>query len=328
MPAGRSRGVVRDAAGADGWYHVMPTAAVLLLPLYVALGVSAAFAVDALDLRAQRSLSGRSLRPAVYHSDLALRHARRVPGIARARTVAAALRAQPDGVGRRRLPERAAGNGRSRARWSIIAVVVAVAAVHRARRISGPSKDRSWISPDVRRRDRIRGLGKRYVIGARENSTTRCATHRGGDAPVPPPCARRLGAESTTILGAARTSRTNSPRRRGRRHRRQRRRQVDAAEDSVAHHRRRPKATPTFTAASDRCSRSAPDSIPISPAARTSFSTAPSSACARPKSSGSSTRSSSFAEVEEFIDTPVKHYSSGMYVRLAFAVAAHLEPES
>ncbi|HLZ98152.1 MAG TPA: ABC transporter ATP-binding protein, partial [Steroidobacteraceae bacterium] len=34
-----------------------------------------------------------------------------------------------------------------------------------------------------------------------------------------------------------------------------------------------------------------------------------------------------FAEVEKFIDTPVKHFSSGMYVRLAFAVAAHLEPE-
>ncbi len=34
-----------------------------------------------------------------------------------------------------------------------------------------------------------------------------------------------------------------------------------------------------------------------------------------------------FAEVEKFIDTPVKHYSSGMYMRLAFAVAAHLEPE-
>ena len=34
-----------------------------------------------------------------------------------------------------------------------------------------------------------------------------------------------------------------------------------------------------------------------------------------------------FAEVEKFIDTPVKFYSSGMYVRLAFAVAAHLEPE-
>ena len=34
-----------------------------------------------------------------------------------------------------------------------------------------------------------------------------------------------------------------------------------------------------------------------------------------------------FAEIEDFLDTPVKRYSSGMYVRLAFAVAAHLEPE-
>jgi lipopolysaccharide transport system ATP-binding protein len=34
-----------------------------------------------------------------------------------------------------------------------------------------------------------------------------------------------------------------------------------------------------------------------------------------------------FAEVDKFLDTPVKHYSSGMYMRLAFAVAAHLEPE-
>jgi lipopolysaccharide transport system ATP-binding protein len=34
-----------------------------------------------------------------------------------------------------------------------------------------------------------------------------------------------------------------------------------------------------------------------------------------------------FSQIERFLDTPVKHYSSGMYVRLAFAVAAHLEPE-
>jgi len=34
-----------------------------------------------------------------------------------------------------------------------------------------------------------------------------------------------------------------------------------------------------------------------------------------------------FSEIEKFIDTPVKHYSSGMYMRLAFSVAAHLEPE-
>ncbi len=34
-----------------------------------------------------------------------------------------------------------------------------------------------------------------------------------------------------------------------------------------------------------------------------------------------------FAEIEQFLDTPVKHYSSGMYMRLAFSIAAHLEPE-
>jgi lipopolysaccharide transport system ATP-binding protein len=34
-----------------------------------------------------------------------------------------------------------------------------------------------------------------------------------------------------------------------------------------------------------------------------------------------------FSEIEKFIDTPIKHYSTGMYIRLAFAVAAHLEPE-
>ena len=34
-----------------------------------------------------------------------------------------------------------------------------------------------------------------------------------------------------------------------------------------------------------------------------------------------------FAEIEQFLDTPVKRYSSGMYVRLAFAVAAHMDPE-
>ena len=45
------------------------------------------------------------------------------------------------------------------------------------------------------------------------------------------------------------------------------------------------------------------------------------------RSRASSTRSSTSRRSEPFIDTPVKHYSSGMYLRLAFAVAAHLEPE-
>ena len=34
-----------------------------------------------------------------------------------------------------------------------------------------------------------------------------------------------------------------------------------------------------------------------------------------------------FSEIEQFLDTPVKRYSSGMYMRLAFSVSAHLEPE-
>lgn len=38
-------------------------------------------------------------------------------------------------------------------------------------------------------------------------------------------------------------------------------------------------------------------------------------------------RIAAFSEIEKFLDTPVKHYSSGMYVRLAFAVAAHLDPD-
>ena len=46
-----------------------------------------------------------------------------------------------------------------------------------------------------------------------------------------------------------------------------------------------------------------------------------------PRSAATSTRSLQFAGVSEFLDTPVKRYSSGMFVRLAFAVAAHLETE-
>ena len=46
-----------------------------------------------------------------------------------------------------------------------------------------------------------------------------------------------------------------------------------------------------------------------------------------PKSSGKFDEIVAFSEVERFLDTPVKHYSSGMYVRLAFSVAAHLESE-
>ncbi len=56
-------------------------------------------------------------------------------------------------------------------------------------------------------------------------------------------------------------------------------------------------------------------------------STAPSSACGVAEIAASFDEIVAFAEIEQFIDTPVKHYSTGMYLRLAFAVAAHLEPE-
>ena len=49
--------------------------------------------------------------------------------------------------------------------------------------------------------------------------------------------------------------------------------------------------------------------------------------CSGTRCGESSTRSWRFSGVEDFIDTPVKRYSSGMYVRLAFASGAHLEPE-
>jgi lipopolysaccharide transport system ATP-binding protein len=45
------------------------------------------------------------------------------------------------------------------------------------------------------------------------------------------------------------------------------------------------------------------------------------------KSPGSSTRLSPLHRVEDFLDTPAKRYSSGMYLRLGFAIAAHLEPD-
>ncbi len=53
----------------------------------------------------------------------------------------------------------------------------------------------------------------------------------------------------------------------------------------------------------------------------------PFSACAGRRSITNLTEIVEFSEVSKFIDTPVKRYSSRMYLRLAFAVAAHLEPE-
>ena len=62
-------------------------------------------------------------------------------------------------------------------------------------------------------------------------------------------------------------------------------------------------------------------------AAKIFTSAARSWACASAKSTARFDAIVAFAEVERFLDTPLKHYSTGMQMRLAFAVAAHLEPE-
>ena len=78
---------------------------------------------------------------------------------------------------------------------------------------------------------------------------------------------------------------------------------------------------------SARCSRSERDFIRSSPGATTSSSTARSSACGARRSRRRFDEIVEFSGVSQFIDTPVKRYSSGMYLRLAFAVAAHLDSE-
>ena len=178
---------------------------------------------------------------------------------------------------------------------------------------------------------RVQGLSKRFRIGARQE---RYATLRDTLAGAMSRAIgrRRAGAQSdgdeANTVWAVRDVSFDVPRgeilgiigpqRRGQEHAAQ-----DALpdHDPTGRHRRDPR--PRRLAAGGR------HRLPsrADRRARTSSSTAPSSACGAAEIRAKFDEIVAFAEVERFIDTPVKRYSSGMYVRLAFAVAAHLEPE-
>ena len=84
---------------------------------------------------------------------------------------------------------------------------------------------------------------------------------------------------------------------------------------------------PHRRARSPRCSSSAPASTPSCRAGRTSTSTARSSGCRSKQLDARFDDIVDFAGLEQFIDTPVKNYSSGMYVRLGFSVAINVDPD-
>ena len=91
--------------------------------------------------------------------------------------------------------------------------------------------------------------------------------------------------------------------------------------------RRRPRAVPRSAAGSAACSRSGRASTRSSPGRENIYLNGAILGMKRREIEQRFDEIVEFSGVEKFIDTPVKRYSSGMYVRLAFAVAAHLEPE-
>ena len=95
----------------------------------------------------------------------------------------------------------------------------------------------------------------------------------------------------------------------------------------LADHRAVRAASPTSTVGLDRCWKSGLDSTRIDRSREHLPERRDPRDAERARSDASSMRLSTSPQIERFLDTPVKHYSSGMYVRLAFAVAAHLEPE-
>ena len=247
--------------------------------------VAAALGVSCRALGDQRPLSRRALRRAVRDAALALRDTDRVPdhlAQPRAWRTLSALNPMTGVVegfrwavlGKPSAPvdaDRRLGRiGDGAARWR--------ARLLRPRR----AQVRGHHLIDERRAAiEISGLGKRYTIGVRRRGydTLRESDRRErATASLQRVTAPHADACRRDAVGAARRLAHDRPGRGGRPDRPQRRRQDDAAQDPLAHHRAERAAGRTSPAESARCSRSARASIRSSPAARTSFSTARSSA--------------------------------------------------
>ena len=170
----------------------------------------------------------------------------------------------------------------------------------------------------------VRELSKSYLIAHNRNRPTNV---QGGDRRPRQAPAGDQPAETRDVLGTQGRGFRHPAGRVRRHHRPQRRRQEHAAEDPLADHRADQRA----------CRHPGPRRQPaggrhrLPPRAHRPREHLPQRHHprhdARGRSSSKFDEIVAFAEVEKFLDTPVKRYSSGMYVRLAFAVAAHLEPE-
>ena len=119
----------------------------------------------------------------------------------------------------------------------------------------------------------------------------------------------------------------DAARRIARHHRRKRRGQVDAAQDRRGRHPADARQRRRQVVASARCSSSARDSIPSTRASRTSTSPPRCSGLAPSEIAAKRDEIIAFADLGEHINDPIKHYSSGMVVRLGFAVATALSPD-
>ncbi len=177
---------------------------------------------------------------------------------------------------------------------------------------------------------RVEGVGKLYQLAHQSTLHTSFSEALTAAALAPLRRFRQLRGTDTSMedFWALRdVSFDGAAGRGGRHHRPQRRRQEHAAEDPVAASPSRPRAARRCTAASQPAGGR--HRLPPELTGRENIFLNGAILGMTPRGDRSRKFDEivAFAEVEQFLDTPVKRYSSGMYVRLAFAVAAHLEPE-